>query len=473
MSFVILFPLVGGIVLLFSEFKESVIKGLSLQVSVQTFQGSLVLWVGFDASSGEYQYLTNGYICDFGIDGISQFLIQQTGQQIPICQQSSWNVTKNVKEYFASFLQMEGLLMMVFSAQDIQVFYICFESIQIPMFLQIGVWGSRERKVRASYQFFQYTLFGSVFMQQALQQIYLETGTTNYQQIQDSGLSMEREYLYWQGFFVSFGVKVPMLPQHLWQPEAHVEAPTAGSVQQAGILQKQGSYGQIRYSLPLFPTGTVYFTPLVYTICLQGVVYTSQSAIRQSDIKRIIAYASVAHMNQTLIGLFSQTSQGVEGSQQQMQSHGLVSGGQFQCVGVVYDRYHTRQVKYYSGLVHTMPLYAQIFQVFTMGNIAQPGTSSFVGEFQILVGIYQTNTFVCILGGTSMVLGGCYSLWLYNRVIYGNLKREYSVDYSDVSRREFESMLPLQVLTLQMGIYPDVFQNEMHFSCENQIRIYD
>jgi NADH-quinone oxidoreductase subunit M len=286
----------------------------------------------------------------------------------------------------------------------------------------------------------------------------------------ERGIGENMQYILWLAFFASFAVKVPMVPGHIWLPEAHVEAPTEGSVILAGILLKLGTYGLIRFSLPLFPVATVYFTPFVYMLAMIGIVYTSLTAIRQTDMKRIIAYASVAHMNMTIVGLFSLTPQGVEGSILQMLSHGLVSGALFLCVGVVYDRYHSRLVKYYSGLAHMMPKYCTIFLFFTMANLALPGTSSFIGEFLILLGIYQVNIFVTVVSATTMVLGGAYSLWLYNRVAYGNLGVELVKE--DLTRREFWIMMPLVVLTIWMGVYPEVFLEPMHAACGDLIKLF-
>jgi proton-translocating NADH-quinone oxidoreductase chain M len=297
--------------------------------------------------------------------------------------------------------------------------------------------------------------------------IYFQTGNTDIQLLFTVEFSESRQILIWLGFFLSFAAKVPMLPVHIWLPEAHVEAPTAGSVILAGVLIKIGSYGLIRFSIPIFPYATVYFTPAVYCLCALAVVYTSITAIRQTDIKRIIAYSSVAHMNLILIGLFSITTQGVEGSLLQMLSHGLVSSALFLCVGVLYDRHHTRLVKYYGGLAQVMPLFSTVFLFFTMSNIAIPGTPSFIGEFLILVGIFQTNIFVSILGATGMVLGGAYSLWLFNRISYAEIKTQYFSHFSDLVRREFFVFLPLIMLSILMGLFPSLFLDPMHCSVSN------
>jgi len=361
---------------------------------------------------------------------------------------------------------MECFLICVFSILDLFLFYIFFEGILIPMFLLIGIWGSRERKIRAAYLFFLYTLIGSLLMLLGIIYIYLNVGTTNYEVLTHIHFSFFEQKILWLAFFASFATKVPMLPVHIWLPEAHVEAPTAGSVILAGILLKLGTYGFLRFSLPLFPEASYFFTPLVYTLAISGVIYTSFTAIRQTDLKRIIAYASVAHMNLVMLGLFSFNFISLEGALLQSLSHGFVSSALFLCVGVLYDRYHTRMVKYYSGLVHIMPLTIIIFLFFTMANIGLPGTSSFVGEFLILVGIYQTNTTAAFFGATGMILGGAYSLWLFNRVAYGNLKIQYLnlATTTDISKGEFLAILPLIIGTLVMGIYPEIFLDSIHIS---------
>jgi proton-translocating NADH-quinone oxidoreductase chain M len=299
--------------------------------------------------------------------------------------------------------------------------------------------------------------------------IYAIAGTTDYQILLTVQFDGNLQKILWLAFFASFATKVPMVPVHIWLPEAHVEAPTAGSVILAGVLLKLGSYGLIRFSMPLFPIGTVYFTPLVYAMAAIAVVYTSMTAIRQSDIKRIIAYASVAHMNVILVGMFALNANGLEGAMIQQLSHGLVASALFLGVGVLYDRHHSRLVKYYGGMAHVMPIFVMIFLFFTMANIALPGTSSFVGEFLILVGAFQANTMVTMLAATGMVLGGAYSLWLYNRVAFGNLKIQSIHEFSDINRREFVVMLPLILGTLVMGIYPEIFLDPMHVTIANLI----
>lgn len=487
LSFLIFFPLAGCflILLLPSENKTS-LKTIGLITSGIVFVFSLALWVNFNKSVSKFQYVESiNYWFPWdsesstplllGVDGISLFFIILTTLLIFLCLLSSWdNVKSHCKEYILCFLVLESLLIGVFTILDLLVFYVLFESTLIPMFVMILIWGSRERKIRAATMLFLYTLFGSVFMLAGILYIYWVVGTTDYQiVVASASFSPFEQRLLWLAFFLSFATKVPMLPVHIWLPEAHVEAPTAGSVILAGILLKLGSYGFLRFSLPLFPEANFYFTPLVYTISILGVIYTSLTAIRQTDFKRIIAYTSVAHMNIVMIGIYSFNLIGLEGSIIQSISHGFVSSALFLIIGVVYDRFHTRLVKYYSGLVHIMPLYAIIFLFFTLANIAMPGTSSFVGEFLILTGSLKENTTVTFLGSTGMVLGGAYSLWLFNRVVYGNLKAEEGhlhLKYSyDITKREFYVFLPLIVGTLLLGIYPKIFLDPLDASVLNLI----
>jgi len=478
LSIIIMLPLLGAVFILFTN-NENVkkIKVIALTSSMGALFVSTFLWVLFDRSTAKFQFMEeflwlpssniNFYI---GIDGISLFFVILTALLVPLCILASWHsINKYVKEYMIAFLIMETLLLIVFSILDIILFYIFFESVLIPMFLIVGIWGSRERKVRAAYMLFLYTLVGSVLMLLAILLIYSIAGTTDYQILLTVDFDDTLQKILWLAFFASFAVKVPMVPVHIWLPEAHVEAPTAGSVILAGVLLKLGSYGLMRFSMPLFPTGTIFFTPLVYTMAAIAVVYTSLTAIRQSDMKRIIAYASVAHMNVILIGMFALNAQGVEGAIIQQLSHGLVSSALFLGVGVLYDRHHSRFVKYYGGMAHVMPIFVTIFMFFTMANIALPGTSSFVGEFLILVGAFQANTMITMLTATGMVLGGAYSLWLYNRVAFGNLKVQSIHKFSDVNRREFFVQLPLILGTLLMGIYPEIFLDPMHVSVANLI----
>ena len=389
---------------------------------------------------------------------------------IPICILISWNsINYKLKEYLISFLILEFLLIGVFCILDLLLFYIFFESVLIPMFLIIGVWGSRDRKILAAYYFFLYTLLGSVLMLLSILYIYYQVGTTDYEVLLTFSFSESEQKILWLTFFISFAAKVPMVPVHLWLPEAHVEAPTAGSVILAGVLLKLGTYGFIRFTIPLLPQASFYFTPLVYTISVIGIIYTSFTAIRQSDFKRIIAYTSIAHMNLVMLGIFSFNVIGLEGALFQSLSHGFVASALFLIIGVVYERYHTRLVKYYGGLAVVMPLYITIFLFFTLANISFPGTSSFAGEFLILVGSFKSNTSVTFLGATGVIIGGCYSLWLFNRIAFGNLKTQYTKKFIDINKREFLAFLPLIIGTLITGILPDIFLTTMHTSVNNLI----
>jgi proton-translocating NADH-quinone oxidoreductase chain M len=472
----LLIPVVGAlIVFLIPSRKTTLIKQTSLIATMLTFFLSLLLWLEFDNSTSKFQFVktfpwiyASNIDISLGVDGISLFFILLTTFLIPLCILTSWESVKNyVKEYMICFLVLETILIAVFSVLDLILFYVFFEAVLIPMFLLIGVWGSRERKIYAAYLLFLYTLLGSLFMLVAILMIYFQTGTTDVQILMSASFSEERQRLLWLAFFASFAVKIPMVPFHIWLPEAHVEAPTAGSVLLAGILLKLGGYGFLRFSIPMFPEATAYFTPLVFTMSVIAIIYTSLTTLRQTDLKRIIAYSSVAHMNFVTLGLFSGNLQGIEGSILLMLSHGVVSSALFLCIGVLYDRHKTRMLKYYSGMVQMMPIFGIIFLLFTMANISLPGTSSFVGEFLVLVGAFQSNTSVAFLATTGIILGAAYSLWLYNRVAFGNLKIEHIHEFSDVTRREFAVFVPFIFLALYMGIYPEVFLDPMHVSVAN------
>ncbi len=445
---------------------------VALYTACLTFISSLSLWIYFDQSSPFFQfsktfnwssYLNFNYV--IGIDGISLFFILLTTFLVILCILVSWeSINNHLKEYLISFLILEFLLIQVFSVIDIFLFYIYFESVLIPMFLIIGIWGSRTRKIRAAYQFFLYTLLGSLLMLISLILIYFKTGTTDLQILWNFPFSETQQFYFWLTFFASFAVKIPMVPFHIWLPEAHAEAPTAGSVILAGVLLKMGGYGFLRFSIPMFPVATIYFTPLVYTLSLIATIYASLTTLRQVDLKKIIAYSSVAHMGFVTIGIFTLNTQGVEGSIILMLSHGLVSSALFLCVGVLYDRYRTRILKYYGGLVQVMPLFIIFFFFFSFCNVGFPGTSSFIGELLVLVGSFQSNIILTFLTSFSIVLSACYSIWLLNRISFGLIKLNYFNLFQDVSRREFYVLLPLTFLILWMGLFPNYFLSELHFS---------
>ena len=435
---------------------------------------SCILLVQFNCDAYYFQYITVykvennilNFTFSFGLDGISIFFFVLSSFLIFLCILFVWEADL-LKEYIIALLLIDLFLLFVFSALDLLLFYIFFEAILIPMYLMIGVWGSRERKIRAVYLFFFYTLFGSLLMLVGLLYIYSVVGTLNLEYLLTYNFTFEEQCWLWLAFFLSFASKVPMFPFHVWLPEAHVEAPTVGSVLLAGILLKLGVYGFLRFSLTLFPLASLFFSPMVYLLSVLGVIYASLCAIRQTDLKRIIAYSSVAHMNLVTLGIFSFNTIGLEGSILQSISHGFVSGAMFLLVGVLYDRYHSRFLYYYGGLVHMMPVYAVLLLIFTMANIALPGTSSFVGEFLLLTGIYKTNIVAAIVGALGVILCGAYSLWLYNRIIFGNLKISYTIKFKDINFREFMILLPLLIFVIFMGIYPSFFSNFIHLSVSN------
>jgi len=406
------------------------------------------------------------FVYSFGLDGISLFFFFLSSLLIFLCILFIWNDSL-FKEYAISLLVIELFLLIIFSILDLFLFYIFFEAILIPMYLTIGVWGSRQRKIRAVYLFFFYTLCGSIFMLLGILYIYSLTGSLNLEYLLTWQFTETEQLFLWLAFFFSFASKIPMFPFHIWLPEAHVEAPTVGSVLLAGILLKLGVYGFLRFSLTLFPDASLFFSPLVYLLSVLGILYASMSAIRQTDIKRIIAYSSIAHMNLVTLGLFSFNIIGLEGAILQSISHGFVAGGMFLLVGILYNRHHSRFLFYYGGLVHLMPIYSTIFLLFTLANIALPGTSSFVGEFLLLCGVFKVNVILCIVSALGVILCGAYSLWLYNRIIFGNLKINYTSNFSDLNMREFIILCPLLMFIFFMGIYPTFFSSFIHLACSN------
>lgn len=477
--YIILFPIIGIFLLLFIPFRnERLLKFVALNFSCLSFSASLLLWGFFQKSTGSFQFVTKfiwfpnlniNFI--LGVDGISLFFLLLTTLLIPLCILTSWNVKSNLKEFLIAFLLLDFFLIGTFCVLDLLLFYIFFESVLIPMFLIIGMWGSRERKVLAAYYFFLYTLVGSVVMLISILYIYSQVGTTDYETLLTFSFSNLEQKLMWLTFFLAFASKVPMVPLHLWLPEAHVEAPTAGSVILAGVLLKLGTYGFIRFSLPLFPKASFFFSPLVYTVAAVSIIYTSFTAIRQTDFKRIIAYTSIAHMNLVILGIFSFNIIGIEGAIFQSLSHGFVASSLFLVIGVVYDRYRTRIVQYYGGLAVVMPIYIIVFLFFTLANISFPGTSSFIGEFLILMGSFQVNSVITFLGATGIIIGGAYSLWLFNRIAFGNVKTQYTQYFYDLSPREFALFLPLIIGTCVVGVYPNVFLSFIHMSVNHLVEL--
>lgn len=449
-------------------------KFLSLALSSFIFIYSLKLFFLFDLSNYYFQYILRSFInfdffniqIVFGLDSISLLFFLLSSFLIFLCIIFILGET-HFKFYSLNLLFLNLLLLLVFSILDLFLFYIFFEAILIPMFLILGFWGSRDRKIWAVYMLFFYTLCGSLFMLLGILYIYSCVGTFSLEYILMYSFSDAEQYTLWLAFFLSFASKIPIFPLHIWLPEAHVEAPTVGSVVLAGILLKLGVFGFLRFSLALFPQASLFFVPFIYSFCIMGVLYASFTALRQIDLKRIIAYSSVAHMNLIVLGLFSFNFVGLEGALFQSISHGFVSSALFFLIGILYSRYHTRSLYYYSGLVVIMPLFCFFFFFFTLANIALPGTSSFIGEFLILLGSFQLNFKATFFASFSVIIGGSYSLWVYNRICFGNIKHLYLNCSTDLSIREFCIILPLFFLTLWFGIFSMTCFNFFHVSCIN------
>ncbi|MBM3647497.1 MAG: NADH-quinone oxidoreductase subunit M [Alphaproteobacteria bacterium] len=484
LSLVTFLPLVGALFCLVvngpKEAVERNCRSVALVTSVVTFLISLLLWARFDVTKAGFQFVEKadwvpalGIGYHMGIDGISLFFVLLSTLLTPICILSSWDaVHVRVKEYMVAFLVLETFMVGMFCALDLALFYVFFEGVLIPMFLIIGVWGG-PRRVYAAFKFFLYTLLGSVLMLLAIIAIYWQLGTTDLPTAMDKlQLPFIWQCWLWLAFFASFAVKVPMWPVHTWLPDAHVEAPTAGSVILAGVLLKMGGYGFLRLSIPLLPEATQYFAPLVFGLSIVAVIYTSLVALVQEDMKKLIAYSSVAHMGLVTIGAFVLNVQGVQGSLFQMLSHGIVSAALFLCVGVVYDRMHTREIAAYGGLVHRMPRYAFTFMFFTLASVGLPGLSGFVGEFLVLIGTFKVNTWVAALAATGMVLGAAYALWLYRKIVFGELTKDSLKGILDMNRREIAVFLPLVLLSLWMGIYPSSFLDPMAASVDKLVADY-
>jgi NADH-quinone oxidoreductase subunit M len=485
LSLITFLPLVGALFCLVVQGPKEAVdrncRSAALITSLVTFLVSLLLWIHFDPTKAGFQFeeklawvpaLNIGY--HMGIDGISLFFVLLSTLLTPICILASWEAVQNrVKEYMVAFLVLETFMVGMFCALDLALFYVFFEGVLIPMFLIIGVWGGK-RRVYAAFKFFLYTLLGSVLMLLAIIAVYWNVGTTDLPTAMEKlQLPFRWQLWLWLAFFASFAVKVPMWPVHTWLPDAHVEAPTAGSVILAGVLLKMGGYGFIRFSVPLFPEATQYFAPLVFGLSIVAVIYTSLVALVQEDMKKLIAYSSVAHMGFVTIGIYVMNMQGVQGSIFQMLSHGIVSAALFLCVGVVYDRMHTREIEAYGGLVHRMPRYAFVFMFFTLASVGLPGLSGFVGEFLVLIGAFKVNTWVAFLAATGLILGAAYALWLYRKIVFGELTKASLKTIGDMNTREIAVFLPLVLITVWMGIYPNSFLDPMAPAVDKLIGDYN
>jgi len=485
LSLVTFLPLVGAAIILLlirgdSEVAARNARSTALWTSIATFVISLFIWANFDNGTAAFQFEERaewfpalGITYHMGVDGISMFFVMLSTFLTPLCILSAWEaVKKHVREYMVAFLVLETLMVGMFCALDMVLFYIFFEGVLIPMFLIIGIWGG-PRRVYSAFKFFLYTLFGSVLMLLAMFAMYFEAGTTDIPTLLTYGFPAGMQTWLWLAFFASFAVKVPMWPVHTWLPDAHVEAPTAGSVILAGVLLKMGGYGFLRFSIPMLPLATVDFVPLVYTLSIIAIVYTSVVALAQEDMKKLIAYSSVAHMGYVTLGSFTLTAHGIEGAIYQMLSHGVVSAALFLIVGVVYDRIHSREIAVYGGLANNMPGYALTFMVFMLASVGLPGTGGFVGEFMVLLGAFQANTVVAALAASGLVLGATYMLYLYRRVVFGALTKENLKAVTDMSAREWLVFAPLLIITFWMGVYPSSFLDPMHVSVDNLIEQFN
>jgi len=465
LSIVTFLPLLGAAGILALPKAEEA-RWIALVTTIATFIVSLAVWLSFDNSNPGFQlvekhaWLGGGISYHMGVDGISMLFVVLTAGLMPFCIAASWESIENrVAEYMIAFLVLETMMIGVFCALDLVLFYVLFEGGLIPMFLIIGIWGGK-RRVYASFKFFLYTFVGSVLMLLAIMSMYWFTGTSDIAAIlSNPHFPPAMQTWLWLAFFASFAVKMPMWPVHTWLPDAHVEAPTAGSVILAGILLKMGGYGFLRFSLPMFPHASETFAPLVFVMSIVAIIYTSLVALAQEDMKKLIAYSSVAHMGFVTMGIFTLTHQGVEGGIFQMLSHGVVSGALFLCVGVVYDRMHTREIAAYGGLVNRMPVYAACFMVFTLANVGLPGTSGFVGEFLTMLGAYIHNSWIAIFAATGVILSAAYALFLYRRIIFGSLVKPALQTIQDLTAREVAILAPLVVITIAMGVYPTVVTN--------------
>jgi NADH-quinone oxidoreductase subunit M len=479
LSVVTFLPLAGALIIaLLNKEADGNARWVALWTTLITFFVSLLIWWHFDKTSAGFQFVEEyawlGPLkYKMGVDGISMLFVILTTFLMPLCILASWEAIEDrVKEYMIAFLVLETLMLGVFCALDLVLFYLFFEGGLIPMFLIIGVWGGK-RRVYASFKFFLYTLLGSVLMLLAMMAMYWHAGTSDIPTLLATKFPADMQWWLWIAFFASFAVKMPMWPVHTWLPDAHVEAPTAGSVILAGILLKMGGYGFLRFSLPMFPIASADLAPFVFTLSIVAIIYTSLVALVQEDIKKLIAYSSVAHMGFVTMGIFTASQQGIDGAIFQMLSHGIVSAALFLCVGVVYDRLHTREIAAYGGLVERMPKYALAFMVFTMANVGLPGTSGFVGEFLTLLAAFKANTWVAIFATTGVILSAAYALYLYRRVIFGSLDKASLKGMLDLSPREVAILAPLVILTIFYGVYPAPVLDVTAASVKNLVQNYE
>jgi NADH-quinone oxidoreductase subunit M len=483
LSLTIFLPLLGVLCLLMIRGSEEEVarnsRWVALWVSGATFLVSLLLWVDFVPGTAVFQFVERlewlpGFDIAYhvGLDGISLFFVLLSTFLTPICVLSAWTaITNRVREYMIAFLALETMMIGTFAALDFVLFYVFFEAVLIPMFIIIGVWGG-PRRVYSAFKFFLYTLAGSVLLLVALLAMYFEAGTTDVPTLLGYAFPPEMQTWLWLALFASFAVKMPMWPVHTWLPDAHVEAPTAGSVILAGVLLKMGGYGFLRFSIPMLPLASEQFTPLIFALSVIAVIYTSLVALAQDDMKKLIAYSSVAHMGFVTIGAFTATMQGIQGSIFQMLSHGVVSAALFLCVGVVYDRMHSREIAHYGGLVERMPKYAFVFMVFMLASVGLPGTSGFVGEALVMFGAFQASTWVALLTATGIILGAAYMLYLYRRVIFGKLDKDHLKGILDLEPREVAIFAPLVVLVFWLGIWPQPFLDVIEPSVANLLQNY-
>ena len=452
-------------------------KWIALVTTLATFALSLLMLAQFDRTTADFQFVEDfawfgGLHYRMGVDGISVLFVVLTAFLMPLCIAASWRSIENrIEEYLIAFLALETLVIGVFCALDLILFYVFFEFGLVPMFLIIGIWGGKNR-VYAAFKFFLYTLLGSVLMLAAVLAMIGITGTSSIPELMAYDFGEGVQIWLWLAFFASFAVKMPMWPVHTWLPDAHVEAPTAGSVILAGILLKMGGYGFMRFSLPMFPDASAYFTPLVFAMSVIAIVYTSLVAFRQTDIKKLIAYSSVAHMGFVTLGIFSGNAQGEQGAIFQMVSHGVISGALFLCVGVVYDRMHTREIAFYGGLVNRMPWYAAVFLLFTMGNVGLPGTSGFVGEILTMTGTYEASPWAAIVAAPGVILSAVYALSLYRRVVFGEITNPALAQITDLDWREVAIFAPLILGTLYLGVYPAAVFDFTQASVDNLVAVY-